>query len=122
VRRLATGEPRTALLEDERCFYLAAFDADEPVGFVLAYELLRRHGDPTILFVYEVDVDEPHHRRGIGTALMEELARVAAARGIRSGFVLTNKSNAPAMAFYASLGGTRPSDDEVMWDFRYEAS
>ena len=81
VRRLATGEPRTALLEDERCFYLAAFDADEPVGFVLAYELLRRHGDPTILFVYEVDVDEPHHRRGIGTALMEELARARPRHG-----------------------------------------
>jgi aminoglycoside 3-N-acetyltransferase I len=122
VQRLATREPQTALLDDDRCVYLVAFDGDDPVGFVLAYELLRRHGDPSVLFVYEVDVDEPHRRHGVGTVLMEELARIAAARGVRTGFVLTNESNAPAMAFYASLGGTRPSDDDVMWDFRFEAS
>ena len=122
VRRLARREPQTALLEDDRCFYLAAFDGDDPVGFVLAYELLRRHGDPSVLFVYEIDVAEAHQRRGIGTALMEQVARAAAQRGIRSGFVLTNQSNGPAMAFYASLGGTRPSDDDVLWEFEYEAS
>jgi aminoglycoside 3-N-acetyltransferase I len=122
VQRLATREPQTALLDDDRCVYLVAFDGDDPVGFVLAYELLRRHGDPSVLFVYEVDVDEPHRRHGVGTVLMEELARIAAARGVRTGFVLTNESNAPAMAFYTSLGGTRPSDDDVMWDFRFEAS
>jgi aminoglycoside 3-N-acetyltransferase I len=122
VRRLAEREPQAALLEDERCIYIAAFHGGEAVGFVLAYELLRRHGDPSVLFVYEIGVDEAHRRRGIGTALMEELARVAAARSIRTGFVLTEESNAPAMAFYASLGGTRPSDDDVLWDFRFEAS
>ena len=122
VLRLAERQPQAALLEDERCFYVAAFHGEEPVGFVLAYELLRRHGDPSVLFVYEIGVDEAHRRRGIGTALMEELARVAAARGIRSGFVLTNEANAPAMAFYASLGGIRPCDDDVLWDFRYVAS
>jgi len=122
VRRLATREPQTALLADERCVLLVAFEGDEPIGFVLAYELPRRHGDPAVLFVYEVDVAESHRRRRIATALMEELSRIAATRGIGSGFVLTNESNGPAMALYASLGGTRPADDDVLWDFRYEAS
>jgi hypothetical protein len=35
--------------------------------------------------------------------------------------VITNASNEPAMALYESVGGVRPNDDDVMWDFGYEA-
>ena len=91
------------------------------MGFVLAYELLRRHGDPSILFVYEIDVAEAWRRRGLGTALMRQVEHVARQRGIRTGFVLTNASNEPAMAFYRSLGAERPNDDDVMWDLDYAA-
>ena len=48
---LADGEPRTALLGDEATIFLAAFDGTEPIGFVFGYELPRRHGNPSILFV-----------------------------------------------------------------------
>jgi aminoglycoside 3-N-acetyltransferase I len=119
VRALADREPQTALLADERTIFLAAFDAEFPVGFVLAYELPRRHGDASILFVYEIDVQEERRRQGVATALMNELARLARERGIREGFVLTEESNEPAMAFYASLESERPHDDDVMWDLRF---
>jgi ribosomal protein S18 acetylase RimI-like enzyme len=119
VAALADREPQTALLRDERAFLLVAFEADRPIGFVLAYELPRRHGDPSILFVYEIGVDEDRRRQGVGTALMNELARLARERGLREGFVLTEESNAPAMAFYASLESERPHGDDVMWDLRF---
>jgi len=123
VLALAEKEPPDAarLLADERTFYLAAFDGDRPVGFVFAHELLRRHGDPTMLFVYDVGVDETHRRRGIATRLLRELGAIARERGIRTGFLLTNASNDPAMGLYRSLGGERPNDDDVMWDFDYTA-
>ena len=35
------------------------------------------------------------------------------------GFVLTEESNAAAMAFYASLGAERPHADDVMWDLTF---
>lgn len=35
--------------------------------------------------------------------------------------VITNSSNEAAMALYESVGGMRPNDDDVMWDFGYEA-
>ena len=122
--QLAEREPpaperATELLADERTFFLVAFDGEAPIGFVLAYELLRRDGDPTILFVYEVGVDESHRRRGVATALLRELERFARERGIRRAFVLTDESNEPAMRFYESLGGVRPYDDDVMWRFEY---
>jgi ribosomal protein S18 acetylase RimI-like enzyme len=120
VRKLAEREPRTALLADDRTIFLAAFQGDDPVGFVFGYELLRRHGDPSILFIYELGVDEAYRRQGIATRLMTELARIAKAQGIVEGFVLTEPDNAPANALYESVGGT--SSNAVMWDYRYAES
>ena len=119
VEELATREPRTALLGDDRTVFLVAFDGGAPIGFVLAYELLRRHGDRSILFVYEVEVAESHRRRGVATALFRDLARAAREREIGEGFVLTDEENVTAMRFYESVGGVRERVDDVLWTFRY---
>ena len=110
IRALAENEPQTALLADERTTFVAAFDGDTPIGFAFGYVLPRRHGKPTIFFVYEIDVDERYRRQGIGRRLMEELLF-----GHEEAFVLTDDDNEAAMALYASLGGARI--DSVMWDF-----
>jgi aminoglycoside 3-N-acetyltransferase I len=112
VRALAEHEPQTALLEDERTIFLAAFHGDEPVGFAFGYELPRRHGAPTILFVYEIEVDEAYRRQGIATRLLTELQRAAPAA---ASFVLTETDNDAANTLYESLGGER--SEAVMWDF-----
>ena len=110
IRALAEDEPQTALLADDRTTFVAAFDGETPVGFAFGYVLPRRHGRPTIFFVYEIDVDERYRGRGIGRRLLEELFF-----GQEEAFVLTDAANEAAMALYASLGGTRV--DSVMWDF-----
>lgn len=121
VRRLATyagpGDPE-GLLADRRSLFLVAFDGELPVGFVLAHELPRRHGDASQLFVYEVDVAETHRRRGIASALLEQLAELARGRGIRSGFVLTEPDNGPANALYRMAGGATEAVN-VLWQFEY---
>jgi aminoglycoside 3-N-acetyltransferase I len=122
VRELATydgpGDPE-ALLGDPRTLMLVAFDGAHPVGFVLAHELPRRHGDRAKLFVYEVDVAESHRRRGIASALFARLAELARERGIRVGFVLTDPGNGPANALYRSAGGATEGV-RVQWEFSYE--
>jgi aminoglycoside 3-N-acetyltransferase I len=110
VSALAEDEPQTALLADDRTTFVAAFDGDTPVGFAFGYVLPRRHGRPSMFFVYEIDVDERYRRQGIGRRLMEELLF-----GQEEAFVLTDAGNEAAMALYGSLGGTRV--DSVMWDF-----
>jgi ribosomal protein S18 acetylase RimI-like enzyme len=122
VRSLATyespGDPE-ALLADPRSLMLVAFDGDQPVGFVLAHELPRRHGDRSKLFVYEVDVVPAHRRRGVASALLERLAELARERGIRKGFVLAEPDNGPANALYRSHGGATEAVN-VVWQFEYE--
>jgi GNAT superfamily N-acetyltransferase len=128
VRRLAPGDedvvaaladraPQTALLADDSTIFLVAFEASEPIGFVLAYELQRRHGDAAMLLVYEVDVHEAYRHRGVATGLLAELARIARERGIADGFVLTDFDNDAANALYAAAGGVRR--DVVEWDFTW---
>jgi L-2,4-diaminobutyric acid acetyltransferase len=117
VERLATGEPRTALLQDPRTIFVVAFDDGTPAGFVLAYELPRRHGFNVTLIVYEVEVDEAYRRRGIARRLLQELEQVARRRGIEEAFVLTERDNLAANRLYESAGGTR--SDVVEWDFDY---
>jgi ribosomal protein S18 acetylase RimI-like enzyme len=122
VRELATydgpGDPE-ALLADPRTLMLVALEGTRPVGFVLAHELPRRHGDRANLFVYEVEVAESHQRRGIASALLERLATLARERGIRVGFVLTEPGNGPANALYRSAGGATEGVT-VQWEFSYE--
>jgi GNAT superfamily N-acetyltransferase len=121
VRALATRTPRFEVLQDERTIFLVAFDDGEPVGLVLAHHLPRRHDPPAKLLVYEVDVKESHQRRGIGKALMAELARMARERGIPQGWVLTDDDNEAAMRLYGAAGGRNPHV-ETMWEFEYEES
>jgi aminoglycoside 3-N-acetyltransferase I len=122
VRELATyggsGDPE-ALLADPRTLMLVAFDGAQPVGFVLAHELPRRHGDRSKLFVYEVDVAETHRRLGVASALLARLVELARERGIRAGFVLTEPDNGRANALYRSAGGATETVT-VQWEFSYE--
>lgn len=88
---------------------LVAYDPDEqPVGFVSGVELT--HPDKgTEMFLYELAVDEPTRRRGIGGALVEALAALARERGCYGMFVLTDDDNAAALATYRAAGGSEAS-------------
>jgi ribosomal protein S18 acetylase RimI-like enzyme len=55
----------------------------------------------------------------VAAELLRELRRIARARGIRRGFVLTNEANEAAMELYRTAGGVRPNPDDVLWDFEY---
>lgn len=100
----------------ERTVFVAAFDGDNPIGFAFGYLLPRRHGAPTILFVYEIQVDAGYRRRGTATELMRALVSDA---GAEEGFVLTEPDNEAANALYRSLGGAAAA--VVQWDFDYTA-
>jgi ribosomal protein S18 acetylase RimI-like enzyme len=124
IRALRTydgeGDPE-GLLADPRTLMLVAFDDARPVGFVLAHDLPRRHGDRSGLFVYEVDVAATHRRRGIASALLDRLAELARERGIARGFVLTDLDNEAANALYRGAGGEVEGTD-IVWRFRYAES
>jgi ribosomal protein S18 acetylase RimI-like enzyme len=96
---------------------LVALEADEPLGFLLAYELLRRHGDPIRLFVHEVCVRTERRREGIGRRLLDSLWAIGRERGIGSAFVLAQADDRGAVAFYRAAGGKRSKGDAAVIRF-----
>ena len=97
---------------------LAALEEDRALGFVSGVELT--HPDKgTEMFLYELSVDEPVRRRGIGSSLVEALAELARARGCYGMWVLTDEDNTAARATYARAGASEPSSHLMPdWDFR----
>lgn len=103
-----------AWLEDARHVIVGAFEDDRPLGLAYGYRLTRPFESVETLLFYSLDVAEEARRRGVGTRLVEEMRRQTAG----TTWLLTNASNAAAMALYAKTGGERPHVDDVLWRFR----
>jgi ribosomal protein S18 acetylase RimI-like enzyme len=96
---------------------LVAYEDGTAVGFVSGVEVT--HPDKgTEMFLYELAVDEPSRRRGIGRALVERLAALAREAGCYGMWVVTDHDNEAARATYEGSGG-EPETAQVVevWTF-----
>lgn len=93
-----------ALLGSDTFVALAATSGDEVVGGLAAYELKKFERERSEFYIYDLAVATTHRRRGIATALIRELKRIAAARGGWVVFVQADRDDGPAVALYSKLG------------------
>ena len=99
---------------------LVALDGDDPIGFVSGVE--TTHPDKgTEMFVYELGTHEDHRRRGVATALLDELTRLAVDRGCTGLWVATEPDNSPAIATYLRAGYRGP-ETAVVFERRFDES
>jgi ribosomal protein S18 acetylase RimI-like enzyme len=106
-------------VSDPKHHLLVALEAERAVGFVSGVEVT--HPDKgTEMFLYELAVDEGARNRGIGRALVRELAQLARGRGCYGMWVLTDDGNPAALRAYAAAGGTRESPDTVLFNWTFE--
>jgi GNAT superfamily N-acetyltransferase len=96
--------------------FLLAFDDDAPAGIACFAVLRPGHRLSGVLFLKDLFVPAELRGRGIGRALMRELASWALTNDIGRIDLTTDTTNTGARALYESLGGTPQS--KVM--FRYE--
>lgn len=94
----------TRLLASDTFLAIAAFDGDEVVGGLAGYVLPKFEQARAEFYIYDLAVAESHRRRGIATALIEELKIQAAARGVYVIFVQADHGDDPAIALYTRLG------------------
>ena len=95
TRRLLSGETFVAL---------AAIEGGAVVGGLAAYELVKFERERSEFYIYDLAVAASHRRRGIATALIMALRKIAASRGGWVVFVQADPGDAPAIALYEKLG------------------
>ncbi|MCW5633580.1 MAG: AAC(3)-I family aminoglycoside N-acetyltransferase [Rubrivivax sp.] len=83
---------------------VAAMEGPQVIGGLAGYVLPKFEQARSELYLYDLAVAEPHRRRGVATALIEELKALAARRGIYVIFVQADHGDAPAIALYSKLG------------------
>jgi ribosomal protein S18 acetylase RimI-like enzyme len=104
---LFDGDPDPARTEDflsrDDHHLLVAYVDGDPAGFVSGMELA--HPDKGVeMLLYELGVDEPFRRRGIGRALVGALADLGRERGCRAMWVPIEDGDEVAAAVYRSAG------------------
>jgi aminoglycoside 3-N-acetyltransferase I len=107
------------LLASDYFIALVALKKNEIVGGIAAYELRKFEQERSEIYIYDLAVASAHRREGIATAMIEELKKIAAARGAYVIFVQSDIGieDQPAIKMYTKLG-TR--EDVLHFDIAVE--
>ena len=92
------------LLGDRGFIAIAALLGGEVVGGPAAYVLRKFEQERSEIYIYDLAIAEAHRRRGMATALIAEVQRIATERGAWVIFVQTDYVDPPAVALYEKLG------------------
>lgn len=92
------------LLSSDNFIAIVALAGGQVVGALAGYVLPKFEQARSEFYIYDLAVDHAHRRRGIATALIDRLRKLAAARGIYVIFVQADPGDDPAIALYTKLG------------------
>ena len=93
-----------ALLAGDTFVAIAAFAGAIVIGGIAGYALPKFEQPRTELYIYDLAVNEAYRRRGVATSMIEELKRLATARGMYVIFVQADYGDDAAIALYTKLG------------------
>lgn len=108
VHTYTAAQPSNAyiesLLRGDQFIALAALQNKRVIGGLAAYELKKFEQDRREIYIYDLAVDEAYRRRGIATALIGGLKKIAVERNVYVIFVQADHGDDPAIALYSKLG------------------
>lgn len=92
------------LLSSSNFVAVSAFSGGRVIGGATAYVLPKFEQARSEMYIYDLAVDEGHRRQGVATAVIGELRKLAAERGVYVIFVQADHGDEPAIALYTKLG------------------
>jgi aminoglycoside 3-N-acetyltransferase I len=92
------------LLSNGSFVAVAAKSDSKVVGGIAAYLLPKFEQARAEIYIYDLAVDEVHRRRGIATAMIEALKKIAVAKGAYVIYVQADHGDDAAIALYTKLG------------------
>jgi aminoglycoside 3-N-acetyltransferase I len=94
----------SGLLADKKFIALVAQLNGEMIGALAGYQLVKFEAERSEIYIYDLAVREEHRRRGVATALIEQVKRIAREQGAWVIFVQADPPDEPAVALYRKLG------------------
>jgi len=92
------------LLASDTFIAVATFDGATLIGGLAAYILPKFEQARSELYIYDLAVDAQYRRRGVATALIAELRKIAVDRGVYGIYVQADYGDDAAIALYAKHG------------------
>lgn len=92
------------LLGSDTFIAIVALEGEQVVGGLAGYVLPKFEQPRSEFYIYDLAVASTHRRQGIATAMIQELRRLAAARGVYIVYVQADYGDEPAVALYTKLG------------------
>ncbi len=97
----ASSQPGSTYLErllGSDCFIaVAALEGEHVVGGLAAYALHKFEQERSEIYIYDLALVATHRRRGVATALIDEVRRIATARGAWVVYVQADLGDEPAI-------------------------
>ncbi|KAJ7254039.1 acyl-CoA N-acyltransferase [Mycena haematopus] len=88
-----------------RFILVYANDSDSLVAFTaFRFEFEDEDDDPNILYCYDLQVSKTSQRNGLGSALMNQLAKIGVDFGMDKIMLTVFKANTRALKFYTDFG------------------
>jgi ribosomal protein S18 acetylase RimI-like enzyme len=104
-------------LADPRHHIAVAIDEGVVVGFASAVHYVHPDKPQPELWINEVGVAETHRRQHLARRMLEALLNDARRLGCSQAWVLTHRSNEPALRLYQTSAGVEAEEDAVMFEF-----
>ena len=92
------------LLGSDTFICLAALEDQRVIGGLAAYELRKFEQQRSEIYIYDLAVAETFRRKGVATALILKLKKIAKTRGAWVVFVQADYEDGPAVSLYTKLG------------------
>ncbi len=105
------------LANNDNALFLAELDGGT-IGFATAHRLQRLDQRRAEVLLYDIAVEDAHHRQGAGRALMAHVTAWAREVGADELWVLADADDTRACAFYAATGGVQFTPDSTMFTYR----
>lgn len=90
---------------------LIAFEDSSPIAYALFYQSFASFRGQRGYYLEDIFIDESGRRRGIGEALLREIARLGKARGFERIDFQVLEWNTPAIRFYEKLGAVSDGEE-----------
>ena len=114
--QLAPAEAK-ALLKRAEQYMLCIQEGGHLAGFCYFHILPRWYDGVHEIFLYDLEVEEEHQRKGYGRRFFRKIFSIAKDRDIPIIWLLAKGSNATAMQFYKEMGGKIQTEEAVLIEF-----